>query len=98
MKLWIDATTPAPDDCLWCKGLDDSIEMIQFCERLQKYTFDRKMLELIDISYDSKVYTELINWLKETGRNYPIRIHSMNPVGVENMRRIIQRNGWTEVK
>lgn len=26
-----------------------------------------------------------------------IRIHSMNPVGVQNMRAIIQRNGWTEV-
>ena len=73
MKLWIDATTPAPDDCLWCKGLDDSIEMIKFCERLQKYTFDRKMLELIDISYDSKVHTELVNWIKETGRDYEIK-------------------------
>ena len=78
MQLWLDATTPAPDDCLWCKGLDDSIEMIKFCERLQKYTFDRKMLELIDIidiSYNSKVYTEIINWLKETGRDYEIKTH-----------------------
>ena len=81
MKLWIDATTPAPDDCLWCKGLDDSIEMIKFCERLQKYTFDRKMLELIDISYDSKVYTELVNWIKETGRNYEIKTHGGNSNG-----------------
>lgn len=78
MKLWIDATTPAPDDCLWCKGLDDSIEMIKFCERLQKYTFDRKMLELIDISYDSKVHTELVNWIKETGRDYEIKTHGGN--------------------
>ena len=30
-------------------------------------------------------------------RNYPIRIHSANPVGVANMRRIIQRNSWKEV-
>ena len=75
MKLWIDATTPAPDDYLWCKGLTDSIEMIQFCEKLQKYTFDRKMLEFIDISYDSKVYTEITNWLKETGRDYEIKTH-----------------------
>ena len=37
-------------------------------------------------------------WLEETGRNYPIRIHSQNFVGVENMRRIIQRNGWKEIK
>jgi hypothetical protein len=32
-----------------------------------------------------------------TNRSYPIRIHSMNPVGRENMRAIIRRNGWTEV-
>ena len=25
-------------------------------------------------------------------------IHSMNPVGVENMRRIIQKNGWREIR
>ena len=75
MKLWIDDTTPAPDDYLWCKGLDDSIEMIQFCEKLQKYTFDRKMLEFIDVSYDSKAHTEITNWLKETGRDYEIKTH-----------------------
>ena len=32
------------------------------------------------------------------GRNYPIRIHSQNPVGVANMRAIIERNGWREVR
>ena len=40
---------------------------------------------------------KLLDWLEATGRNYPIRIHSMNPVGVANMRRIIERNGWKEV-
>ena len=62
--------------------------------------------ELIDIDHDagemfSKAggdYIKLLDWLEETGRNYPIRIHSMNPVGVANMRAIIQRNGWTEVR
>ena len=33
------------------------------------------MIELIDISYDSKVHIELTNWLKETGRDYEIKIH-----------------------
>ena len=78
MKLWIDDVRTAPEDYLWCKGLDDSIEMIKFCERLQKYTFDRKMLELIDVSYDSKVYIELVNWIKETGRDYEIKTHGGN--------------------
>lgn len=62
-------------------------------------------IEVIDIDHDAGDYTadggdyiKLLDWLEETGRNYPIRIHSMNPVGVENMRRIIKKNGWTEVK
>ena len=61
-------------------------------------------IELIDIDHDSGIfysdggdYIRLLDWLEETGRNYPIHIHSQNPVGVENMRRIIQRNGWKEI-
>ena len=61
-------------------------------------------VELIDIDHDAGEYAKmggdyirLLDWLEATGRNYPIRIHSQNPVGVENMRRIIQRNGWREV-
>ena len=50
-----------------------------------------------EYAYDGGDYIKLLDWLEETGRNYPIHIHSMNPVGVENMRRIIQRNGWKEV-
>jgi hypothetical protein len=64
-----------------------------------------RIIELIDIDHDAGEYAQcggdyikLLDWLEETGRNYPIRIHSMNIVGVQNMRAIIQRNGWTEVK
>lgn len=62
-------------------------------------------IELIDIDHDLGDYAvyggdgvKLLDWLEETGRNYSIRIHSMNPVGIENMRRIIERNGWKEIK
>ena len=105
MKLWVNDVRPAPDDYLWCKSVNEAIKTILFYERLQKYTFDKRVLELIDIDHDAGDYTNdggdyinLLNWLEETGRNYPIRIHSMNPVGVENMRRIVQRNGGTEVR
>ena len=61
-------------------------------------------IELIDIDHDAGEYADrggdyirLLDWLEETGRNYPIRIHSQNPVGVQNMRRIIERNDWKEV-
>ena len=62
------------------------------------------LCELLDMDHDLGDYAadggdgvKLLDWLEETGRNYPIRIHSQNPVGVENMRRIIQRNNWKEV-
>lgn len=61
-------------------------------------------IELVDIDHDAGDYAQfggdyikLLDWLEGTGRNYPIRIHSMNPVGVQNMRRIIEKNGWIEV-
>ena len=85
------------DEIYTDSGLDYGNALI-ILERLLK-------IELIDLDHDSGYffasggdYINLLNWLEETGRNYPIRIHSMNPVGVANMRRIIQRNGWTEVK
>lgn len=66
---------------------------------------NRKIIELIDLDHDAGKfasdggdYINILNWLEETGRNYPIRIHTMNPVGVENMRRIIERNGWREIR
>lgn len=62
-------------------------------------------IELIDIDHDAGDYAQhggdyikLLDWLEETGRNYPIRIHSANPVGIQNMRRIIERNGWKEIR
>jgi hypothetical protein len=64
----------------------------------------KHLCEVIDIDHDAGDYEhdggdyiKLLDWLEETGRSYPIRIHSMNPVGVENMRVIIERNGWVEV-
>ena len=61
-------------------------------------------ITLIDIDHDAGDYAKdggdyikLLDWLEETGRNYPIRIHSQNPVGVQNMRAIIQKNGWRQV-
>lgn len=51
-----------------------------------------------DFAKDGGDYIRLLDWLEETERSFPIRIHSMNPVGVENMRRIIHRNGWVEIR
>lgn len=41
--------------------------------------------------------TKVFNFLKENNIYYAIHIHSMNPVGVENMRTIIRKNNWREI-
>ena len=99
MKLWIDDVKPAPEGYIWAQSVIEARKWISSTE------FFHNKFELIDIDHDAGDYAtdggdyiKLLDWLEETGRNYPIRIHSMNPVGVANMRRIIQRNGWKEVK
>lgn len=105
MKLWVDDVRSAPEGYVWCKSVCDAKETISQQEAFHKYnSFGDEEIELIDIDHDAGDYANdggdficLLDWLAETNRNYPIRIHSMNPVGRENMRRIIKRNGWKEV-
>ena len=111
MKLWIDDVRPAPEGYFWCKSVNEAREVILSCESDVEYHWKhygyistRMAVELIDIDHDAgeyasdgEDYIKLLDWLEETNRNYPIHIHSMNPIGVENMRRIIKKNGWKEV-
>ena len=99
--------------CKSVNEFKETIKLVSFIQK-SFYSLDtinmdkiknKKIIELIDLDHDAGEYTSdggdyinILNWLEETGRNYPIHIHSMNPVGVENMRRIIKRNGWKEVK
>jgi hypothetical protein len=114
MKLWIDDVRPAPDGYLLCKSVNDAKEIIELMELMfGDYSLYypttgesiKHYIELIDIDHDAGEYAKdggdyikLLDWLEETGHNYPIHIHSQNPVGVANMRRIIERNGWEEIK
>ena len=100
MKLWIDDVRPAPEGYIWCKSVNKAIDKL-----IDLINFGIDDIELIDIDHDAGSYASdggdyirLLDWLEETGRNYPIRIHSANPVGVQNMRRIIERNGWKEIR
>ena len=99
MKLWLDDARPAPKGYVWCKSVNGAKIAIEATEKLYE-----KGVELLDIDHDAGEYFQhggdyirLLDWLEETGRNYPIRIHSQNSVGVQNMRAIIECNGWTEV-
>ena len=108
MKLWIDDMRAAPHGYFHAYSVKQAKTLIEMLETCDSYTWslndDTYKIELIDIDhdagdfeYDGGDYIKLLDWLEETGRNYPIHIHSMNPVGVQNMRAIINRNGWQEV-
>lgn len=103
MILWVDDVREPPvsqvTEYELCQTVNGAISVIEF------YEIKGHPIELIDIDHDAGDYAnsggdyiKLLDWLEETGRNYPIRIHSMNPVGVQNMRAIIERNGWKEVR
>ena len=112
IKLWIDDVRPAPDGYIWCKSVNQTKELIEYRERLNRVYVghtnrgieDEDEIELIDIDHDAGDYAsdggdyiKLLDWLEEVGYDGYIHIHSMNPVGIDNMRRIIQRNGWREI-
>jgi hypothetical protein len=98
VKLWIDDVRPAPDGYVWAKSTNEAIRYIKV------FLHNGKDIELINIDHDSGDYYDdggdyirVLDWLERHMCDIPIHIHSMNPVGVDNMRRIIQRNGWKEV-
>lgn len=88
MKIWVDGTYPAPDGYIWCKSVDEAKTAIFFYER---NFFDDKILLNLDHNL-----ANLLNWLKikdivDTG--YIFKVHSIDSIGAQNMRRIIQKNG-----
>lgn len=106
IKLWVDDVRPAPYGYHWSKSVNDAKKTIINYETMYIASGKKSYykIEVIDIDHDAGNYfsqggdyIKLLDWLEETGRIYPIRIHSMNPVGVQNMRAIIQRNGWQEI-
>ena len=104
---------PKGENYITCKRTDFAKKLIvawekgyfhNESEKEEMYEVYGPTIELIDLDHDAGDfaqyggdYIKILDWLEETGRDYPIRIHSMNPVGRENMRRIIEKNGWKEI-
>ena len=98
MKIWVDDLREAPNGYVWCKSVGQTKQVIRAQELIHE------PIEILDMDHDAGDYAfdggdfiKILDWMEYTNRNYPIRIHSMNPVGRENMRAIIRRNGWEEV-
>ena len=111
MKLWIDDVRPAPENgCAWCKSTNGAYDFITSREEFHR---DDPLLIDLDHdagewSSNGGDYIEILKileqlyWMHKEWKDYidkqvTFHIHSMNTVGVENMRRIIQKNGWKEI-
>lgn len=99
MRIWIDDVRPAPDHTwCWCRSVYEAKSVIS------EFRWGRIDIEVISIDHDAGDfhvdggdYIKVLDWLEKKGWSYPIHIHSMNSVGRQNMRRIIERNDWKEV-
>ena len=99
MKLWVDDVRPAPNGYEWIKTTEGAIDRIKHLGRCGIE------IELLDLDHDAGDFAEfggdyikILDFLERVMISIPSRIHSMNPVGRENMRTIIKRNGWQEVQ
>ncbi len=89
MKIWLDDVRPAPDGFIWCRSVNEAKNVIEST---------KDMITLVDCDHDLGDYAQdggdgikLLDWLAETNRFYPVRLHTMNPVGRENMQRLLER-------
>ena len=97
--IWVDDVRPAPfAEWAWCKSVNSAIGSIELYENMG---LDIGVISLDHDAGDFEKlggdYIEILNWMESTGRNHPIHIHTANPVGRENMRRIVRKNNWKEI-
>lgn len=92
MKIWLDDVREAPEEYYHCKSVNEAKKKIIECEQAGT------VIDVIDCDHDLGDYAEdggdgikLIDWLAERKTYYPIVLHTMNPVGRENMQREIER-------
>ena len=77
---------------------------IEYSGELEDYLFD-DVIEVLDLDHDAGKYAKyggdfikILDWMEETGRSYPVRFHTANPVGKINMELIARKNGWKIIK
>lgn len=108
MKIWVDDVRPAPEGHVWCKSTREALRTITMHrDEISEIALDH---DAGDYRRDGGDYIGILKELERLSRSsihgpyWSVRlreiefsIHSANPVGVQNMRLIIQKNGWKEI-
>ena len=96
MRLFIDDIRVAPYGWDHAHSVSEAIDYIkQFYDKIEIISLDHDAGD-----YGPPDYIKILDWAEEFyGSNFKpaIQLHSANPVGIANMRRIIKRNGWKEI-
>lgn len=102
IKLWIDdIRIPPSQEWIWIQSVNKAKEYFLTLSSTNNIDiFISLDHDAGDFASDGGDYINILNWLEESGlvdTGYSFRLHSMNPVGVQNMRAIIQKNNWKEI-
>lgn len=91
IKIWLDDIREAPNGYIHVKSVNSAKRLISLCIA-QGYEVELDLdHDLGDYAYDGGDAIYLVHWLAENEFYPTIRLHTMNPVGRENMQAIIDR-------
>jgi hypothetical protein len=100
-KIWVDDVRVARHGYIWIKKTNEALcFIVDNWDNISEVALDHDAGVYQEYGGDYVRILDEIERLSRRGKEVPFAfsIHSQNPVGVENMRRIIQKNGWTEVR
>lgn len=95
MKLWVDAVQSAPNvhEYAWIRSLDMAMFALTLNER-KGCPYEGIDIGTIEGNFGDFGSVELLHWLEDNGRNYPVKTHSADPIERKAIEEIVHRNGW----
>ena len=103
MKLWIDDVRPTPDGYTGFMTTNSALRFIYHnYMSIEEISLDH---DAGDCARDGGDYINILKEMQRLSRrkgfdfsHIKFFLHSANPVGVQNMRAIIEDNGWKEIR
>lgn len=91
-----DMRQPFIHNAIWVKSYDEAIAAMRNAVEVMNIPITLT----IDFDHDlgeEKTGYDFAKWLIEQNYIGKFRIHSMNPVGANNIRQLLKHYGWTEI-